>query len=87
MQLVFEQKTILAGWISHLGRSYEAHVRHMRAIRGTAAPPLSRMHTSTSRAKKASLIGHAVRRPDGGLIKGLILPTPLRTWRRRSKTS
>ncbi len=28
--------------------------------------------------------GHAARRPEGGLIKDLLLPTPPRTWRRRA---
>ncbi len=28
--------------------------------------------------------GHAARRPDGELIKDLLLPTPPRTWRRRT---
>ncbi len=28
--------------------------------------------------------GHAARRPEGELIKDLLLPTPPRTWRRRT---
>ncbi len=28
--------------------------------------------------------GHAARRPEGELIKDLLLPTPPRTWRRRA---
>ncbi len=28
--------------------------------------------------------GHAARRPEGELIKDLVLPTPPRTWRRRT---
>ncbi len=28
--------------------------------------------------------GHATRRPEGELIKDLLLPTPPRTWRRRA---
>ncbi len=28
--------------------------------------------------------GHAARRPEGDLIKDLLLPTPPRTWRRRA---
>ncbi len=28
--------------------------------------------------------GHAARRPEGELIKNLLLPTPPRTWRRRA---
>ncbi len=34
--------------------------------------------------RRLSWFGHAVRRPEGELIKDLLLPTPPRTWRRRA---
>ncbi len=34
--------------------------------------------------KEGSLVGHAAKRPAGELIKGLLLPTPPHTWRRRA---
>ncbi len=34
--------------------------------------------------RRLRLFGHAARRPEGKLIKDLLLPTPPRTWRRRA---
>ncbi len=39
----------------------------------------------TARAKKARLFGNTARRPEGELIKDLLLTTPPRTWRRRAE--
>ncbi len=48
----------------------------MGAIRRTAAPPLPYLYIGTARTKKAPLVYE--------LIKGLLLPTPPRTWHRRT---
>ncbi len=34
--------------------------------------------------RRLRFFGHAARRPEGELIKDLLLPTPPRTWRRRT---
>ncbi len=47
----------------------------MRAIGGTAVPPPSYKYAGIGH-------GHAARRPDGELIKDLLLHTPPRTWGR-----
>ncbi len=43
--------------------------------------------TSTSSQlvqRRLRWFGHAARRPNGEMIRDLLLPTPLRTWRRRT---
>ncbi len=41
-------------------------------------------HLSTLRSPTLRWFGHATRRPEGELIKDLLLPTLPRTWRRRA---
>ncbi len=53
-------------------------------IRGTVAPPLPYKFPTLLLQRKLRWFGHAARRPDGELIKGLLLPTSPHTWRRRT---
>ncbi len=53
----------------------------LRAIRGTASPPLPYKCTATARAPS---VCSCCRTPKGELIKDLLLPTSLRTWHRRA---
>ncbi len=49
----------------------------LRRLRFTSLPPKFVQ-------RRLRWFGHAAKRPEGKLIKGLFLPTPPRTWHRRA---
>ncbi len=66
-------------------------IRRILRVRRRGCVPsveLHRHHRLTSISallvqRRLRRFGHAARRPEGELIKGLLLPTPPRMWRRR----
>ncbi len=63
-------------WIRTV-RGYVPSVELRRRLRLTSKPALLVQ-------RRLRWFGYAARRPEGELIKGLPLPTPPRTWRRRA---
>ncbi len=58
-------------------RDFVQSVEMHRRLRLTSIPPLLVQ-------RRLRWLGHPARRPEGELIKDLLLPTPPRTWRRRA---
>ncbi len=66
--------------------------RILRVRRRDCVPSVERRHRLSLTSIPALLVqtrlrwfGHAARRPEGELIKGLLLPIPSRTWCRRAR--
>ncbi len=67
-------------------------IRRILSVRRTGCVPSVELRRHLSLTSIPAMLlhrrfrwfGHAARRPEGELIKDLLLPTPHRTWRRRA---